>query len=165
MEEGKNLGGRPTDYREEYCELAYNYCILGATDKQLASFFDVSVSTLNLWKKKHPEFSESLKRGKVKSDAEVALSLFNRAKGYSHNDTKFATHEGLITDSKVYTKHHPPDTTAAIFWLKNRQPELWRDKREIDHQSSDDSLSTINTEKLTTEQLIALKGAIEQDED
>ena len=132
---------RPTQYKEEYAELAYNYCLLGAIDKELAQFFDVSEKTINTWKEKHPEFLQSLKRGKQQADAKVAQSLFHRATGYQHPDTKFATHEGIITDEREYTKHYAPDPTACIFWLKNRQPEKWRDKQEIDHTSKGESVT------------------------
>ena len=126
-------GGRPTKYKEEYTELAYNYCLLGATDSDLASFFDVEESTINNWKINHPQFLESLKRGKQQADAQVAKSLFHRATGYSHPETKIATTDGQITDSKEFEKHYAPDPTAAIFWLKNRQPDMWRDKQQTEH--------------------------------
>lgn len=128
----KKKTGRPSKYKPEYCELATNYCLLGSTDEELAAFFDVALSTLNKWKKEYPNFSESIKEGKAVADAKVAQSLYNRALGYSHLDTKFATHEGKITDTKEYTKHYAPDPTSAIFWLKNRQKEKWRDKNEVD---------------------------------
>lgn len=121
--------GRPSSYKEEYNEQARKLCRLGATDKELAEFFGVAVSTLNLWKKKHSEFSESLKEGKQLADAEVAEKLFQRATGYSHpeDDIRAVNGEIVITPT---IKHYPPDTTAAIFWLKNRRPDLWRDKPE-----------------------------------
>lgn len=99
----------------------------------MAGFFGVSEQTLNGWKKRHSEFMESLKEGKERADAEVADKLFKRATGYSHVDTKFATFEGKITDAKEYVKHHAPDTIACIFWLKNRRPDLWRDKVGLEH--------------------------------
>jgi transcriptional regulator with XRE-family HTH domain len=105
---------------------------LGATDAQIADFFDVTEQTINNWKQKDSQFFESLKRGKLEADARVADSLYHRALGYEALDTKFATHEGVITDEREYIKHYPPDTTAAIFWLKNRQPEMWRDRQDID---------------------------------
>lgn len=123
---------RPTKYKPEYAEQASKLCLLGATDKELADFFDVSEQTINAWKDKHPEFLESIKEAKSNLDRQVERRLFERATGYSHLDTKFATHEGSITDEREYIKHYPPDTTAAIFWLKNRQPESWRDKQEIE---------------------------------
>ena len=128
--------GRPSSYKEEYAEQAEKLCRLGATDKELADFFEVAESTLNLWKLEHPDFSESLKRGKSTADAEVADRLFRRATGYSHKAVKFATFEGMITDQREYTEHYAPDTTACIFWLKNRRPDLWRDKVEVKAEHS-----------------------------
>lgn len=127
------MTGRPTKYDEKYDLQAYKLCLLGATDKDLADFFDVSESTINLWKLEHPSFSESLKQGKYEADAEVAHKLYKRATGYSQPDIITASYEGKITDIQEVTKHFPPDTTAAIFWLKNRQPKNWRDKQEIEH--------------------------------
>lgn len=128
----KNKGGRPTKYKEEYAEQARKICLLGATDEFLANYFEVSVSTLNKWKIEHPQFSEALKKGKEEADLKVAESLFSRACGYSHEETKLCQHEGAFTDEKKVIKHYAPDPTAAIFWLKNRQKEVWRDKQEHD---------------------------------
>ncbi|MDX8127993.1 helix-turn-helix domain-containing protein [Methylomonas sp. OY6] len=122
--------GRPTALKPEFIDQAYNYCLLGATDAQLAGFFGVSEKTINTWKKQAPEFADSLKRGKTLADAQVANSLFHRATGYSHPETKVNIADGQVILTDV-TKHHPPDTTAAIFWLKNRQPDKWRDKVEV----------------------------------
>lgn len=121
--------GQPTSYRDEYAEQAMKLCRLGATDKELADFFDVAESTINNWKLAHPEFLESLKKGKSISDAEVADKLFKRATGYSHAAVKIFNDNGAPLEVP-YTEHYPPDTTAAIFWLKNRRPDLWRDKTE-----------------------------------
>jgi len=127
-------GGRPTLYKPEYCQLAYNYCLLCATDKELATFFDVEESTLNLWKVKNPEFMEAISRGKDIADAEIAQSLFHRAKGYSHKELVTATFQGKITDTMEVDKYYPPDTEAAKFWLKNRRRKHgdWADKVELD---------------------------------
>lgn len=123
------MAGAPTKYKDEYSEQVYKLCLMGAIDEQLADFFDVCVDTINEWKKVHTEFSESIKRGKQFADAEIANSLFHRAKGYEHPDVDLKMYEGQIIETKL-TKHYPPDTTAAIFWLKNRQPKEWRDKQE-----------------------------------
>jgi len=131
--------GRTTKYREEYAEQAYKLCLLGATDKDMADFFRVSESTLNLWKKEYEEFSESIKRGKITADATVAEKLYHRAIGYVHPETKIVTYEGEITDQIDIEKHYAPDPTAAIFWLKNRQPEKWRDKQEIETNNKNDN--------------------------
>lgn len=120
--------GRPSPYQEEYAEQARKLCRLGATDKEIADFFGVDERTINRWKLAHPEFCQSITRGKILADAEVADRLFMRACGYSHKAIKFATFEGMITDQKEYEEHYPPDTQAAMFWLKNRRSDLWRDK-------------------------------------
>ena len=137
----KKKRGRKSEYRIEYADQALKLCLLGATDKELAEFFSVSEQTLNKWKKDYPEFLESLKKGKNIADANVASRLYNRAIGYSCKATKFATSEGRITDSKEYTEHYPPDTTAAIFWLKNRQRDRWQDRPQdyVDQTSDNDA--------------------------
>ena len=128
----KKPQGRPTRYKPEYDELAYNFCLLGATDAQMGEFFGVSEQTVNSWKKNHPTFLESIKSGKLQADALAAQSLFKRATGYVGKKTVTATHEGVVTDTRVVDDYVGPDTGAAIFWLKNRQPSLWRDKKEIE---------------------------------
>ena len=150
MTEKKNLAekkkrGRKSEYRIEYADQALKLCLLGATDKELSD----SEQTLNKWKKDYPEFLESLKKGKNIADANVASRLYNRAIGYNCKATKFATSNGKITDSKEFIEHYPPDTTAAIFWLKNRQPEKWRDKKEVDaNVNLGDELESLTDEQL-----------------
>lgn len=120
----KHPGGRPTKYRVEYLQLAFKFCVLGATDKELAEFLGVSESTLNLWKKKYPEFSLSVNRAKMMVDARVAETLYERALGYSHPETQVSNCKGKIVYTKL-VKHYPPDVKAQIFWLRNRRPDLW----------------------------------------
>lgn len=139
----KSKGGRPSSYKDEFASQTEMLCRLGATDKELAEFFKVAVSTLNLWKKKHPEFSESLKRGKMLSDAQVADKLFRRATGYSHPDVHISNYQGVVTITPI-TKHYPPDPTSMIFWLKNRRPDLWRDKPE--QGDDEDSVTPVKVE-------------------
>lgn len=127
MSEDKRSVGRPTKYKDEYYIQVEKLCKLGATDKEIAEFFDVDEATINRWKIDHIEFCESIKKGKTLADAEVASKLYHRATGYEHPETDIRVLEGQITKTEI-TKHYPPDTTAAIFWLKNRQPQTWRDK-------------------------------------
>jgi len=122
--------GRPTAYKPEYAEQAKKLCALGATDAEMANFFSLAISTINLWKIKHPEFSESLNLGKEVADKRVVEALYQRAMGFSHEDTDIRVVDGAIMETPMI-KHYPPDTTAAIFWLKNRRPDQWRDK--VDH--------------------------------
>ena len=130
---GNPGGARPSLFKPEYVEWAEKFARLGATDKDLASVFEVSLSTIEAWKRDKVEFLNALKRGKAQADAEVASKLFHRATGYEHPEDDIRTvsmgdgagSEIVITPT---VKHYPPDTTAAIFWLKNRRPDLWRDK-------------------------------------
>jgi hypothetical protein len=134
---------RPSKYKKEYAKQASKLCKLGATDKELADFFEVSESTLNLWKVTHQEFSESLKAGKAPADDKVEMSLYHRALGYSHphDDIRVINNEITVTPTR---KHYPPDTTACIFWLKNRRPDLWREKTELETPSEGLTLKLID---------------------
>ena len=100
----------------------------GLTDEQIAKNMGIAPSTLYEWKKKSKEFSESLKKGKEVIDFEVENALLKRALGYEYEEE---TYENGILTKKV-KKHVAPDTTAQIFWLKNRKPNTWKDKVETD---------------------------------
>lgn len=121
--------GRPSKYKSEYAEQARKLCLLGATDTDMADFFDVDEATINRWKLDFPEFCESLKKGKMFADANIADRLYQRAMGYEAPDVDIRVVEGEIIETPM-TKYYPPDTPAAIFWLKNRQRGKWRDKVE-----------------------------------
>lgn len=126
--------GRPTKYKEEYNFQVEKLAKLGATDREIADFFDVAESTINLWKEEHPEFSESIKAGKVEADANVAQSLYHRAIGYEHEDIDIRVVDKEIVQTPLI-KHYPPDPTAAIFWLKNRQAAKWRERQEVEQKT------------------------------
>lgn len=123
------MAGAPTKYKEGYNEQVYKLCLLGATDKDIADFFEVTETTVNNWKIEFPEFFESIKRGKQIADSNVADRLYQRALGFEHDSEEIKIVEGSIERVKV-RKVYAPDPTSAIFWLKNRQPEKWRDRSE-----------------------------------
>ncbi|EGT3851496.1 transposase [Clostridioides difficile] len=104
----------------------------GLTDEQIASKMNIASSTLYDWKKKYSEISESLKKGKEVIDRQVENALLKRALGYEYDEITYE--EGQET--KRVTKQVVPDTTAQIFWLKNRKPAEWRDKRDIEHSGN-----------------------------
>lgn len=144
-----NLGGRPAKYQPSFNRQAYKLCLLGATDKDLADFFEVAESSINGWKKDFPRFLESIKKGKTQADATVAETLYKKANGYSRREFETRTVNNRPVKVKI-VKYYPPDTTAAIFWLKNRQRDKWRDKQIIDFgfdSMTDDQLNMI-VEKL-----------------
>lgn len=123
---------RPSRYDRGFCVQARKLCRLGATDIEIADFFGVAISTLYLWKVGHREFSEALKEGKAEADGRVEASLYHRAVGYSHDAVKIFNDKEIGVTEVPYREHYPPDTTACIFWLKNRQAARWRDKQETE---------------------------------
>lgn len=135
--------GRPSKYKEEYAEQARKLCLLGATIPELAAFFEVNPDTISEWKSVHATFSDAIKEGKEQADANVAARLYNRALGYEHEDVDIRVLNGEIVQTKVQ-KYYPPDTAAAIFWLKNRQRAKWRDR--IDQELSGPDGAPIQTE-------------------
>ena len=124
--------GRPTNYKTEFAAQAEKLCALGATDMELAQFFEVDVSTVYRWKHTHPEFCEALKVGKDALDDRVERSLYQRAVGYTFNSEKLFHFQGLVTRAETL-EHVPPDPGAAMSWLKNRRGGVWRDKQEVEH--------------------------------
>ena len=142
----KKTVGRPTRYKKEFAAQALKLTILGATDETMADFFGVVESTINLWKLRHKEFSESIKKGKIEADANVASSLYKKAIGFKHKDSKVFLHEGKAVVIPV-DKQYPPDTRAAEFWLRNRQPELWRNINNIDIKTDGEKINDNRQER------------------
>ena len=119
----------------------------GLTDEQIAANAGIATATLYDWKKRHPEVSEALQKGKEGVDVQVENALLKRALGYTYTETKKErTAEGVRTTTTI--KEVVPDTTAQIFWLKNRRPDRWRDKQDI-HVSG-----SLNTEKTKLDDLL-----------
>lgn len=111
----------------------------GLIDEQIAENIGINPATLYDWKKKYPEISEALKRGKEVVDIEVENALLKRALGYEYTETKTEEYivEGVPVKRVTKTvKEVIPDTTAQIFWLKNRKPGQWRDKQDIEHSGA-----------------------------
>lgn len=102
----------------------------GLTDEQIAKEMGISRSTLNEWKKKYPDISDTLKKGKEVVDRMVENALLKRALGYEYDEVKEKYEGDTLVERTVTRKEVVPDTTAQIFWLKNRKPDKWRDKRE-----------------------------------
>ncbi|CAG4900722.1 helix-turn-helix domain-containing protein [Paraburkholderia saeva] len=103
------MAGRPSKFKPEYVEQARNYCLLGATDDDLAKFFGVSRATISTWKTEYPEFTAALAHGKDAADARVIGSLYDNALG--------------------------GNVTAQIFWLKNRRS--WKDRIDAEVSGKD----------------------------
>src|SRR6516165_2501430 len=113
---GNKGGGAPPKYQPRFARLAALACQAGFTDQEVADLLGVSERTINTWKLRHVDFASALINGKPPADERVVQSLYNRALGFVRNG-----------------KYFPPDVTACIFWLKNRLPNEWRDRREEHH--------------------------------
>lgn len=143
LAEGKKLGGRPEETLQkkmsrvnvtlQVLEVLYK---LGWTDAQVASSLEIDEKRLEAWKKEE-ELRGALKEWKIEADVKVERALYERAMGYRTkykknivvSDGKDAgSHVELVDEEVVY----PPDTVACIFWLKNRQKDVWRDKHEFE---------------------------------
>lgn len=123
--------GRPPKYKPAFAEQAAKLCSLGATNEDLADFFAVSIRTVIRWTTEHEAFCHAVKEAKEIADQRVERSLYQRAVGYTFDSEKvFNGKDGIVrTDTR---EHVPPDVTAQIFWLKNRQRENWREKQEVE---------------------------------
>ncbi|MVO95095.1 helix-turn-helix domain-containing protein [Rhizobium leguminosarum bv. phaseoli] len=143
-----NSVGRPSSFQPEYVDQVERLCRTGAIDTDIAEFFNVAVSTVYEWKIAYPEFSEAIKRGKAKVDREVADKLIDRAMG-----AKFVVQKEVKLKSVSYLNgkkdseeervevvdlhmEAPPDTQALIFFLKNRRPDLYRERQEVEHSAN-----------------------------
>lgn len=122
-----------TKYDLAFNDLAFNIMkVYGSTDKQLAEFLGVSDTTLYDWKVRHPAFAQAVHDGKDYFDTHcVKNALLERALGYSHETVDIKVVNGEIVETPVI-KHYPPDTTAATFWLKNRDRSNWKDKQDVE---------------------------------
>jgi hypothetical protein len=99
--------------------------------------FGVDEKTVDRWIAAKPSFKAAIERGRDAADGKVAASLYERARGYSHEAVKIFMPTGASEPVYApYVEHYPPDTTAASLWLRNRQPKLWQDKREVEHSGS-----------------------------
>ena len=134
----------------------------GLTDEQIASNMGITRKTLAEWKTKYSDICDTLKRGKAVVDIQVENALLKRALGYSYDEVTrervldYDPSTGQVVGShmeitKTVKKEVQGDTTAQIFWLKNRRPEQWRDKRDV---SVEGEISTNNPFKgLSTDEL------------
>jgi hypothetical protein len=133
--EPKHFGrGRPTKYDHKYVKFAKTLAELGATDENLADAFDVGVETIRRWGIIYPEFWGAIRVGKDAANKRVERSLYERANGYNYEAVKIFMPAGAKQPVVVhYVEHCPPDVGAAFIWLKNRDPERWRDVQNVEH--------------------------------
>jgi hypothetical protein len=126
-----NKGGRPSKFKHLDLSKVKKVASKGWTNEEMADFFEVALSTWHKWRVDFVEFSDALKEWKAEADSRVERSLYERALGYSHPEEKIFNNNGEALRVST-TKHYAPDPTSMIFWLKNRQPEQWRDKVDVE---------------------------------
>lgn len=124
--------GRPTKYNKQFHPiLVEKMARLGYTDIEMSEELDITPSTFNKWKTEKPEFSESIIKGKNDINKQVENALLRNALGFSEEDVKIFQFEGQPVYAD-YTKKHKPETKAQELWLRNREPDRWREKKEIE---------------------------------
>jgi hypothetical protein len=122
--------GRPTGYRPEMAAIAKRAMALGATRHELAEILQVNLSTTYSWAIQHEDFAEAIKIGTELSNDRVEASLYRKAVGFEFDSEKVAFgKDGEVLRAKTREVVHP-DTGSAIFWLKNRRPDQWRERQE-----------------------------------
>jgi hypothetical protein len=126
--------GRPTLYKPEYADLAHNYCLLGATNDELAGFFDVAPRTVDNWLSVHAEFATAVRNGRAAADASIARKLYRRAEGYDYTAEKVFMYRGEAK-TVACKVHVPPDVQACIFWLRNRRRQDWLERARPEPES------------------------------
>jgi hypothetical protein len=135
--------GRPSKYNPAFNQQAEKLCKLGATDKELADFFEVNEDTINEWKKVYPSFSVSVREGKICADVQVANALFDgchdriviEQQAFKVKEVKWLNGKRVEKETVEMVpveKVIPADFRNQQFWLKNRQKDKWRDKQELD---------------------------------
>ncbi len=158
-------GGRPSKYDPEVTPVLAKYWARdGLTEAEMATRFGVCRDTLHEWKRKYSEFSDALKESKEIADRQVEDSLYRRAVGFEYEEIKvIATKDGKTAKVEKTKKFIAPDVTAQIFWLKNRQPERWRDVQRQEHTGANGGpIKTETTAKedlshYTTEELLQMQ--------
>lgn len=139
MGDARKKRGAPSRYNEKlHVKWACSLARRGCSNVEIAEAFEISPRTFQYWCKKHPELLQALKASKSQADAEIADSLYLKAIGKAKRTTVHKRtrqdKDGKVIETIVEKSEETPlpDTTAMIFWLKNRQPELWRDRPKQD---------------------------------
>lgn len=127
-------------FQPDMADRVFRVCLLGATDAELAAVLQISLSTLGTWKQQYELFNDAINRGRLSADAHVAHSLYQRATGY-----RWVEQQAIKVKTGQYTediriveveKAVPPDTMANSLWMRNRHPDRWRERREVNIEGS-----------------------------
>ena len=129
--------GQPTKYKgQATLDLVFGLALLGASDEEMCRVLEINTDTFYRWKKEIPEFHEAVENGKERADAEVATSLYTRAKGYTYNE-EVTIFENGSHKIETISKTVLPDVTAAKTWLGIRRRKVdktslrWVEQQEV----------------------------------
>ena len=146
--------GRDTKYDAKFHPVLAKYMArCGLTDKEIARELNISKATLNRWKKTYPEFCDSLKENKKFVDALVEDSLLKKAIGYEKEEVEITASNDKKSTRIKKTRKWYHDTTAAIFWLKNREPGRWSDVQDLNHHGAINTSKNIDLSYMSDEEL------------
>ena len=150
---------KPVKWDERLINMAFQFALLGATDKELAVAFDVAIDTISQWKRKHPQFREGYAKGKASADARVAYSLFQNAIGFYYDEetvVRGVDGPGTYKIVKVQ-KYHCPESWAQVRWLDLRRGGDWSATQKYEVKNTNTNIH-VDVAKLSTAQLEALKA-------
>lgn len=142
--------GAKSKFKKEYVSVIENLCKRGFTDKELAEAFGVTETTVNNWKKNFPGYFKSIKDWKKEADKNVEKALYESAIGYEHPEVQFFKVGGKIVPQQT-TKRYPPNDRSLRFWLTNRKPDEYRDRKEVDITSQGKSIVNRIREEMNNE--------------
>jgi len=146
----------PTLWNNNRIRQAFKLALLGATDEDMAEVMGVGMNTFNNWKRRHPEFLKEMNRGKRMANAEVAYSLYQRAKGFTIIETHISMYKGEIIKTPV-EKYYPPDSWAAAKFLSLRERELWTDVLKTEHTQTNININKIDFSGMSNEELAMME--------
>lgn len=155
--ENRKNPGRPPTYHEEFPRLVGVLILVGGILNDAADLLGVSVQVVEVWMKKYPDFVGSIKRASQNADERVKRSLYERAMGYEHRAVKIFYNPEQGPVCVPYTEKYAPDTGAMAFWLKNRDPDNWRERRE-----GETNTTAEEAQRILREQVAALDTANEE---
>ncbi len=141
----QNKGGAPTKFDPKQLKIITKLCQLGATDQDLADALEVSIATINNWKKTFPQFLDTLKENKQLANSLIEQSLFKRAMGAKVREEKVFNQQGEIIVHEG-EREYPPDVAACISWLSNRDPSRWKKDGLQEAQEKNQEVSKIQIE-------------------
>lgn len=150
--------GRPSTYDpKRHPRVVLSLARKGKTNEEISAALGIVGKTLHEWRHKYPEISSALKEGKEYADSQVETTLYQRAMGYSYQERKTINLPDGGVRIEITEKIVPPDTTAQIFWLKNRRPDEWRDKVQQELTGKDGGpVRLASVKDLTDDELIRI---------